>query len=108
MLIFPTSEVAIREQRKRHAPAQTSLDDYWPPAPSSLRSIFVVKTLREDCRAVRLTRDAYAAADRADAVVVIAEWPAFRLLEAAALSRVMRGNVVVDGRNCLPDNDFAE
>jgi UDPglucose 6-dehydrogenase len=67
----------------------------------------VVKTLPEECKAVRLTRDAYDAADRADAVVVTTEWPEFRLLEAAGLRRVMRGDLIVDGRNCLAEANFA-
>src|SRR5215212_2888566 len=62
----------------------------------------VVKVLPEDYKAVRLTRDAYDAADRADAVVVITEWSEFRLIDPAGLRRVMRGDLVVDGRNCLP------
>jgi nucleotide sugar dehydrogenase len=68
----------------------------------------VVKALPEEFGAVRLTRDAYDAADRADAVVVTTEWPEFRLLDAAGLRRVMRGDLVVDGRNCLPEADFSE
>jgi nucleotide sugar dehydrogenase len=67
----------------------------------------VVKALPEDCKGVRLTPDAYDAADRADAIVVTTEWPEFRLLEPAALRRVMRGDLIVDGRNCLPEAAFA-
>jgi UDPglucose 6-dehydrogenase len=67
----------------------------------------VVKVLPEEFKAVRLTRDAYDAADRADAVVVATEWPEFRDIEAAGLCRVMRGDLVVDGRNCLPEDKFA-
>jgi len=68
----------------------------------------VVKVLPEDLASVRLTRDAYDAADRADAVVVATEWPEFRNIDPAGLSRVMRGDLVVDGRNCLPEASFAE
>ena len=66
----------------------------------------VVKTLPDEFRAIRLTRDAYEAADRADAIVVTTEWPEFGLLDPAGLQRVMRGDLVVDGRNCLPEADF--
>jgi UDPglucose 6-dehydrogenase len=68
----------------------------------------VVKVLPEEFKAIRLTRDAYDAADRADAVVVATEWPEFRDIEAASLRRVMRGDLVVDGRNCLPEANFVE
>ncbi|ORA26985.1 UDP-glucuronate decarboxylase [Mycobacterium aquaticum] len=68
----------------------------------------VVKVLPEDLSAVRLMRDAYDAADRADAVVVTTEWPEFRLIDPAGLRRVMRGNLVVDGRNFLSEANFSE
>ena len=66
----------------------------------------VVKSLPAEFGAVRLTRDAYEAADRADAVLVATEWPEFLLIDAAELRRVMRGDLVVDGRNCLPEENF--
>ena len=66
----------------------------------------VVKVLPEEFGAVRLTRDAYDAADRADAVVVTTEWPEFRLIDPAGLRGAMRGDLVVDGRNCLPEAEF--
>lgn len=66
----------------------------------------VVKALPDDFTAVRLTRDCLDAADRADAVVVVTEWPEFRLIDPAALRRVMRGDMVIDGRNFLPEANF--
>jgi nucleotide sugar dehydrogenase len=68
----------------------------------------LVKVLPEDLAAVRLTRDAYDAADKADAVVVMTEWPEFRLLDPANLRRVMRGDLVVDGRNFLSEVSFIQ
>jgi UDP-glucose 6-dehydrogenase len=68
----------------------------------------VVKVLPEGFGAVRLTRDAYDAAHRADAVVVTTDWPEFRLLDPAGLRRVMRGDVVIDGRNFLPEANFVD
>ena len=66
----------------------------------------VVKVLPQEFGAVRLTRDAYDAADRADAVVVTTEWPEFRLIDPVGLRDVMRGDLVLDGRNCLPEAEF--
>lgn len=66
----------------------------------------VVKVLPDEFGAVRLTRDIYEAADRVDAVVLATEWPEFRLIDPAGLRRVMRGDLVVDGRNCLPEAEF--
>ena len=68
----------------------------------------VVKALPEELGSVRLTRDAYDAADRADAVVVTTEWPEFCDIDPAGLHRVMRGDLVIDGRNCLPQARFVE
>ncbi|BBY80091.1 hypothetical protein MPUL_12490 [Mycolicibacterium pulveris] len=66
----------------------------------------VVKVLPDEYAGVRLTPDVYDAADRADAVVVVTEWPEFRDIDPTGLRRVMRGNLVLDGRNCLPEADF--
>jgi nucleotide sugar dehydrogenase len=66
----------------------------------------VVKVLPDEFAAVRLGTDAYDAADRADAVVLATEWPEFRFIDAAALRRVMRGDLIVDGRNFLPEAAF--
>lgn len=66
----------------------------------------VVKTLPDEFKAIRMTRDVYDAADRADAVVVTTEWPEFRRIEVDLLQRVMRGNLVLDGRNCLSEASF--
>jgi UDPglucose 6-dehydrogenase len=65
-----------------------------------------VKQLPEGLEAVRLTTDAYDAADRTDAVVLATEWPQFRELEPAVLGRVMRGDLVLDGRNFLDAGGF--
>lgn len=67
----------------------------------------VVKALPDEYSAIRLASDAYEAADRVDAVVLTTEWPEFRLIDPAGLRRVMRGDLVVDGRNCLPEASFA-
>jgi nucleotide sugar dehydrogenase len=66
----------------------------------------VVKSLPDEFAAIRLTRDVYEAADRVDAVVVTTEWPEFRAIDPDSLRRAMRGNLVVDGRNCLPEQSF--
>ncbi len=68
----------------------------------------VLKELPVEFGAVRLAHDVYDAADRVDAVVVTTEWPDFRQIDPAELRRAMRGTVVVDGRNCLPEAHFAE
>ncbi|MFG1930088.1 UDP-glucuronate decarboxylase [Mycobacterium sp. NPDC048908] len=66
----------------------------------------VVKALPQELAAIRLTRDAYDAADRADAVVVLTEWPEFCQVDPAGLHRVMRGDLVLDGRNFLSVANF--
>jgi nucleotide sugar dehydrogenase len=68
----------------------------------------VVKELPGEFEAVRLSGDMYEAADRADAVVVATEWPEVRLVDPDGLRRAMRGDLVLDGRNCLPVAKFVE
>jgi UDP-glucose 6-dehydrogenase len=67
----------------------------------------VIKALPGEFGAIRLTRDVYEAAERVDAVVVTTEWPEFRLIDPEGLRRVMRGDLIVDGRNCLSEANFA-
>lgn len=67
----------------------------------------VVKSLPDEFGQIRLAADPYDAADRVDAVILTTEWPEFRLLDPAGLRRVMRGNLVVDGRNFLSQAGFA-
>ena len=67
----------------------------------------VVRTLPEGFEDIRLATDVYSAAERADAVVLATEWPEFRLIDPVRLHRAMRGDLVVDGRNFLPEANFA-
>ena len=41
------------------------------------------------------------ACDRADAILVLTEWPEFVNLDPVELAGITRAKVVVDGRNCL-------
>jgi UDPglucose 6-dehydrogenase len=51
-----------------------------------------------------IARDVHQAADEADAVVLLTEWPEFTALDFVALRARARGNLFFDGRNCLdPD-----
>lgn len=45
------------------------------------------------------TRDIYEAAEGADAVVLLTEWKQFRLPGWDRIRKIMRGNLIVDGRN---------
>jgi UDPglucose 6-dehydrogenase len=48
-----------------------------------------------------LVADPYEAVTGADAVGLVTEWPAYRELDWGRVIRLMRGRLVVDGRNCL-------
>jgi UDPglucose 6-dehydrogenase len=48
---------------------------------------------------IEFADDAYAAANGADALVIVTEWDEFRALNLATLASVMRGKVLVDLRN---------
>lgn len=49
--------------------------------------------------AVTMAKDAYEAAEGADAIALITEWDAFRALDLNRLRQTMRGGVMVDLRN---------
>ncbi len=49
--------------------------------------------------AVHYASDMYDAAVDADAVALMTEWKAFRIPSWSAIKKVMKGNVVIDGRN---------
>jgi nucleotide sugar dehydrogenase len=68
----------------------------------------VVKKLPDDLAAIRLATDVYDAADRVDAVVLATEWSEFLDIDVDALRRVMKGDLVLDGRNFLADVAFAD
>jgi UDPglucose 6-dehydrogenase len=54
--------------------------------------------------ALEYATDPYAAAEGADALVLVTEWHAFRRPDFARLARCMRTAVVFDGRNAwIPD-----
>ncbi len=63
----------------------------------------VVKQLPPDLAEVRIAADPYDAAHRANAVVLVTEWPDFTALEPERLAGVMSGDLVLDGRNVLPE-----
>jgi len=48
---------------------------------------------------VRYAKDAYAAANGADAVVVVTEWNEFRQLDLVRLAKNLKQSVLFDGRN---------
>jgi UDPglucose 6-dehydrogenase len=58
----------------------------------------VVKTL-PDLPAVRMAAQAEEVADRADAVLLVTEWPEYVGLDLASLHSRMRGDLFLDGRN---------
>lgn len=67
----------------------------------------------DECRrrlgdSVEYARDMYHAADDADAVALLTEWKQFRVPSWSVVSKAMRGNVVVDGRNIYVADELAE
>ena len=62
-----------------------SRQDHWPEALASIRRCSSAMALAKGC----------------DALVVVTEWPEFKLLDWEQLGREMRRRLVLDGRNCL-------
>ena len=56
---------------------------------------------------ITFASDAYAAADGADAVVVVTEWDEFRGIDVADIAARMRGDALVDLRNIFDVSDVA-
>ena len=54
-----------------------------------------------DCPGLKLAGDPYGAMERADAVVVMTEWPDYLALDLEQVRSRMRGDLVIDGRNLL-------
>jgi nucleotide sugar dehydrogenase len=52
--------------------------------------------------------DPYVAAERADAVVLVTEWPEYEALDLVRLRSAMRGDVLIDGRNLFAPRVAAE
>jgi nucleotide sugar dehydrogenase len=50
---------------------------------------------------VRVVPDYPTAVDRADAVVLVTEWPEYRAMDLDRIARTMHGTLVIDGRNAL-------
>jgi UDPglucose 6-dehydrogenase len=57
---------------------------------------------------IEFSKDAYAAAADADAVVIVTEWDEFRALDLDKLAAVMRGKTLVDLRNVYGKDEAAE
>lgn len=56
---------------------------------------------------VKFCKNAYEAAQGADAIALITEWKQFRLINWEQIRDVMKGNVIVDGRNIYSPTDIA-
>jgi nucleotide sugar dehydrogenase len=67
-----------------------------------------VVTALPDHGGVRIVDDPLAVADRADAVVLVTDWPEYRWLDLAEVACRMRGNILVDGRNLFDRDAVAQ
>jgi UDPglucose 6-dehydrogenase len=57
---------------------------------------------------IEFADDAYAAADGADALVIVTEWDEFRALDLERIAAALRGKVLVDLRNVYDRGDAEE
>jgi UDPglucose 6-dehydrogenase len=57
---------------------------------------------------IEFAEDAYAAADRADALVIVTEWDEFRALDLDRIAGSLRGKVLVDLRNVYDRSEAEE
>jgi UDPglucose 6-dehydrogenase len=57
---------------------------------------------------INYAADAYAAADGADALLILTEWREFANLDLVRIKRLLRSPIVVDGRNIFSQAEMAE
>jgi UDPglucose 6-dehydrogenase len=57
---------------------------------------------------IKYAADPYAAADGADALLVLTEWKEFANLDLAQVKRLLRSPIVLDGRNVFTQAEMAE
>lgn len=72
---------------------------YDPQALENARALFPTLTY---------ATSALEACEDADVVLVATEWPEFVGLDAAAVTAVARGRILLDGRNCMPAKRWRE
>ncbi len=56
---------------------------------------------------IEFSKNAYEAAQDADALVIVTEWDQFRALDLDRIKTALKGNVVVDLRNIYSPEDMA-
>jgi UDPglucose 6-dehydrogenase len=76
---------------ERFLAAGATVAGYDPQATSTARAVLGER--------ICYRTSAYQAAEGADAVVLVTEWPEFRALDLKRVKKLMRGDVFVDGRN---------
>ncbi|MDD5083576.1 MAG: UDP-glucose/GDP-mannose dehydrogenase family protein [Candidatus Moranbacteria bacterium] len=66
-----------------------------------------VENTKKELRAlpIEYAKSSHAALKGADALLITTEWDEFRTVEYAELKRLMKGDVIVDGRNILDRNE---
>ena len=57
---------------------------------------------------INYASDAYAAADGADALLILTEWKEFASLDLIRIKRLLRSSIVLDGRNVFSQAEMAE
>jgi UDPglucose 6-dehydrogenase len=57
---------------------------------------------------IKYAADAYAAADGADALLILTEWKEFANLDLPRITRLLRSPIVLDGRNVFSQAEMAE
>ena len=57
---------------------------------------------------IKYAADAYAAADGADALLILTEWKEFASLDLPRITRLLRSPIVLDGRNVFSQAEMAE
>lgn len=94
----------------REAPALTIIDDLYK---AGAKITVYDPVAMEECEKkignmVQYAKGPYEAVQNADVLVLVTEWPEFRVPDYTQLKERMKGNVIVDGRNIYDPTDVRE
>jgi len=62
-----------------------------------------MENTKKAVRGINFAKDSYAVAQKADALLILTDWPEFTKLDYKKIKNLMRGNFIFDSRNILDD-----
>lgn len=76
--------------------------------PVAQKDFINLDIFKKNRNSIYAAKSAYDACEKADALVILTEWPDFKELNPSKIAELMSGNTIVDGRNVLAEIDFKD